>query len=344
MRRSFRERNPLTMGVVGVLVVAAAVFLAFNLTIFSGGTGYHAAFTEASGLKPGEEVRIAGVKVGKVSSVGLEGDHVKVDFKVNGGVRFGSNSRAQIKISTILGSHYLELQPAGTGQQSTRHEIPTSRTVPSYEVVPALQDLSGQLQKINIPQLGKAFDTLSATLQYSPDNVRKTLAGLRKVSRAIASRDDELNSLLGHTKNVSALLADRSDDLAELVSNSGLLLQEINKRRDTISSLLSGTIQLSQQITGTIDENRATLHPSLVNLHRVVNILTRNQTNLTNAIHVLGPFVTTSADATGNGRWFDGFLQNLIPLPITVKPPQPPIDDSRKKNGKSSTGTLPNLH
>ncbi|HEY0694576.1 MAG TPA: MCE family protein [Kribbella sp.] len=321
MKRSFRERDPLRMGIVGVVSVALLVTLTFNLTRLEGGTKYTAAFTEASGLKPQEDVRIAGVKVGKIKGVSLEGDHVKVVFTVAGKTHFGSRSRAQIKISTLLGAHYLEIQPGGAARQPPHSEIPTSRTTPAYEVVPALQDLSGRLEKIDVPQLSTAFDTLSETLQGAPDNVRGALDGLSKISRAVSSRDDSLTRLLTHSRNVTNLLADRSGDLATLISDGSLLLQEIDDRRATIRSLLSGTVSLSQQITGTIEENDATLHPALVQLHNVVGILIRNQDNLDRAVQTLGPFVTTSGDATSTGRWFDGYLQNLIPLPASVAPP-----------------------
>jgi phospholipid/cholesterol/gamma-HCH transport system substrate-binding protein len=321
MRRSFRERDPLRTGVLGVISVTLLVVLSFNLTRLEGGTKYTAAFTEAGGLRPAEDVRIAGVKVGKVKDVGLEGDHVKVVFTVDGKVRFGTGSRAEIKIATILGSHYLDIHPGGAGRQSPHSEIPTSRTTPSYEVVPALQDLSGRLGKIDVPQLGMAFDTLSETLRGSPDNVRGALEGLRKVSRALASRDDSLSDLLRHSRNVTKLLGDRSGDLATLVSDGSLLLRELDDRRAVIRSLLSSTVSLSQQITGTIEENRATLDPALTQLHKVVGILLRDQDNLDRAVTTLGPFVTTSADATASGRWFDGYLQNLVPLPAKVAPP-----------------------
>jgi phospholipid/cholesterol/gamma-HCH transport system substrate-binding protein len=334
MKRSFRERDPLRMGMVGMATVSLLVLLAFNVSSLQGGTKYKAAFTEASGLKPNEDVRIAGVKVGKVVGVGLEGDHVKVAFTVKSGLRFGTRSWVRIKIATILGAHYLEIQPGGDGRQQPRSEIPTSRTTPSYEVVPALQDLSGQLQKIDVPQLSTAFNTLSETMRGSPANVRGALAGLQKVSRAIASRDDSLSDLLRHTRNVTSLLANRSGDLAKLVSDGSLLLQELDSRRAVVRSLLSGTVSLSEQITATIEENRATLHPALVQLHRVVGILLRNQDNIDHAIQVLGPFVTTSADATSSGRWFDGYLQNLVPLPASVAPPA----------SKPGGDTLPNVN
>jgi phospholipid/cholesterol/gamma-HCH transport system substrate-binding protein len=317
--RPFRERNPLPIGIAGLATVGVVTALAFNLQHFAGGTTYSAAFSEAAGLKSGEEVRIAGVKVGKVESVGLEGDHVKVKF--TSGRPFGTDTRAQIKIKTLLGSHFLALEPKGPGRQSPHREIPVSRTTAPYDVVPALQDASAQLGKIDTQQLAKSFDTLSQTMQGSSANVRGTLAGLQKISRAVASRDDELNELLKHTNNVTKLLADRSGDLATLVSDGGLLLQEINARRLVISQLLTGTVTLSQQITGTIQENQATLGPALKNLHRVVNILNRNQTNLDKTFQAMAPFTGEVADYTGSGRFFDVYLQNLVPLPASVKLP-----------------------
>ena len=316
--RAFAERDPLPIGIAGLATVGLLAVLAFNLQDLSSGTSYSAAFTEAAGLKPGEAVSIAGVKVGKVEGVTLEGDHVKVKF--TSGTPFGTDTRVQIKIKTLLGSHYLALEPKGPGRQSAHREIPASRTTAPYDVVPALQDASAQLAKIDTKQLAKAFDTLSQTMQGSSANVRGTLAGLQKISHAVASRDDELSELLKHSKNVTKLLADRSGDLAVLVNDSGLLLAEINARRQVISQLITGTVTLSQQVTGVIQENRATLNPALKNFHQVLNILNRNQQNLDTSLQLMAPFVTEAADATGSGRWIDNYIQNLILLPSSVQP------------------------
>jgi phospholipid/cholesterol/gamma-HCH transport system substrate-binding protein len=336
--RPFRERNPLPIGIAGLATVGLATLLAFNLQHFEGGTGYSAAFSEAAGLKPGEEVRIAGVKVGKVNGVDLEGDHVKVTFTSSR--PFGMQTRAEIKIKTLLGSHYLALEPKGTGRQSSHREIPVSRTTAPYDVVPALQDASAQLGKIDTQQLAKSFDVLSRTLQGSSGNVRGTLAGLQKISRAVASRDDELNELLQHSRNVTKLLADRSGDLAVLVNDGNLLLQEINARRTTINQLLTGTIALSQQITGTIQENHATIGPTLEHLHQTINILERNQSNLDKSFKLMGPFANEVTDLTGNGRWFDVYLQNLVPLPAGVAPPST-VTPATPKTGKPKKSPKP---
>jgi ABC-type transporter Mla subunit MlaD len=88
--------------------------------------------------------------------------------------------------------------------------------------------------------------------------------------------------------------------------------------RAAVRSLLSGTVSLSEQVTAAIEENRATLGPALARLHQVIGPLNRNQGNLEDALRGLASFVTTSGDAAGSGRWTDGYLQNLVPVPVSV--------------------------
>lgn len=108
----FRERNKTVIGAVGIVTIAAVLAGSFNLDSFIGGDEYTAQFSEAAGLRPDDEVRIAGVKVGKVVSVDLEGDKVLVEFRVND-ARLGEQSRADIRIKTLLGRKFLMVTPEG---------------------------------------------------------------------------------------------------------------------------------------------------------------------------------------------------------------------------------------
>src|SRR5690348_12128894 len=97
----FRERNPVPIGAIGLAMILALLLLAFNadrLPFIGGGTTYHALFADASGLKPGDDVRIAGVKVGKVTSVDLAGAAVRVGLKITSGSELGPDTHAEIKI------------------------------------------------------------------------------------------------------------------------------------------------------------------------------------------------------------------------------------------------------
>ena len=95
----FRERNPVIIGAVSLAVIAPLILGAFNaqdLPLIGGGDTYYAASPRPAGLKANDEVRIAGVRVGKVESVALDGDHVKVTFRVEDRLAdFGAQTRGR---------------------------------------------------------------------------------------------------------------------------------------------------------------------------------------------------------------------------------------------------------
>src|SRR5512144_2888001 len=100
--KPFRERNPFVVGAVGLAVLAGTVLAAFHLddlAALNAAGSYRAAFRDASGLVPGNEVRVAGVRIGKVTDVGLAtgtgGPYVRVRFRVDDkGVRLGEATGA----------------------------------------------------------------------------------------------------------------------------------------------------------------------------------------------------------------------------------------------------------
>ncbi|XRQ06208.1 MCE family protein [Actinomadura welshii] len=319
MRVSFRERNPVPIGLIGFAIIIVLVVLAMNLQnipFIAGGTTRTAAFKEAAGLEPDEEVRIAGVKVGEVKDLELDGDKVKVTFRVDDGVELGDRTEASIKIKTVLGAHYLELTPRGKGELG-RH-IPVERTHVPFEVVPAISELSRRVGAIDVEQVAKSFEVLSQTFENSPEEVRASLQGLRRLSDTIASRDEELHELAGKAKDVSKLLADRNQDFAALVQDGDKVLRAVQARRDVIHQLLIRTVTLSQQVNALIRENEQQLKPMLANLQRVNKVLLKNQQNLDRILQLFAPFARQFSDVTGTGRWFDSWIQNLLPIPASI--------------------------
>lgn len=319
--KPFRERDPLTVGIVGLVVIVALIYAAFNaqnLPVVGGGTTFRAQFSEAGGLQTDDEVRVAGVKVGTVTGVDLVADHVTVSFRVKG-AWIGNTSTAAIKIKTLLGQKYLAIEPSGSRRLSARQEIPLSRTTSPYDVVDAISQMSVESSQIDTKQLATALNTLSATFADTPEDLRLTVSGLSKLSKTISSRDGALRELLRQTRQVSGTLAARSGQLTTLISDGNLLLTEITKRRAVIHALLQSTITLSKQLSGLVTDNQRDLKPALTQLSGVVKVLQKNQTNLDRSLKLLGPFVTVFADTLGNGRWFDTYLQNLIvPGPVDL--------------------------
>jgi phospholipid/cholesterol/gamma-HCH transport system substrate-binding protein len=318
----FRDRSPVAVGAVGVTTLALLAVAAFNadsLPLIGDGETYSAAFSEAGGLKPGDEVRIAGVKVGKVDEVDLDGDHVKVTFRIKGEPGFGTRTRAAIKVKTILGAKYLALQPKGPGQLAPGSEIPLDRTTPAYDVVAAFSDLTTTTEKVDTAHLAKALETISTTFEDSPQDVKASIKGLSKISRTVASRDQALRELLDHANGVTGVLSERSGEFATLVRDGDKLFKEITRRRAAIHSLLKSSAALGIQLSGLVEDNEKEVGPALKGLNQVVTMLERNQASLDRSVRLLAPYVRVFTNTLGNGRWFDSYIQNMVAAPVVPR-------------------------
>ena len=324
--KPFREQNQVTIGVVGLTIIGLIMLAAFkaqDLPLIGGGTRYSAQFSEAGGLKPNDEIRVAGVRVGQVRSVELDGTHVRVDFVVDRGVKLGDKTGAEMKIKTLLGQKYLKLNPAGEGRLKEGSEIPLDRTVAAYDVVTAFTDLANTTERIDTAQLARALDTLSTTFKNTPAEVRASLDGLSRLSRNVAKRDDELKKLLEHSNVVTKILADRNQELVKLLKDGNTVFQAVQARRALVHELLVSTQKLAAQVTALVRENRKDLSPTLQKVNAVLATLLANQNALDASIRGLAPFARVFTNTLGTGPWFDTYVQNLVPVPEVPLPAVP---------------------
>lgn len=317
-------RRPVLLGAVGLLVIAVTAVLTFfleDLPFFGGGERHTADFTEAAGLEVDDEVRVAGLKVGAVTDVGLHEGRVRVGFRVTG-VRLGDRSRAEIRIKTLLGQKYLAVD--SEGRDPLTGTIPVERTTSPYDVIEAFSGLSDTVGRIDTDQLAQSFQVLSDTFRDSPHHVKQALEGLSALSKTISSRDEQLASLLEGANRVSGVLAERNEDFAALITDGNLLLEEISHRRDAIARLLDGTRELSRQLSGLVADNQAQLGPALEQLERVTDVLRRNQEAFDRGLALAGPYYRLLNNSLGNGQWIDTYVCGLVATPGQERRDCPP--------------------
>jgi phospholipid/cholesterol/gamma-HCH transport system substrate-binding protein len=305
---------PVRTALAGLTVLALGVLTALNarsLPVIGDGTTYAAEFTEAAGVSEGNDVRIAGVEVGRVSNVALRGDHVLISFRVKG-AWLGDTTGAAIRLKTVLGQKYLALDPRGEGTLDPGKPIPRSRTSVPYDILAAFGELSSTVDRIDTTRLAKSFDTLSATLANTPQSVRAALTGLSRLSDTLATRDQQLATLLGNTRVVSQTLVDRDAAVRQLLEDGNQLLAEVGDREQAISSLLDGSRRLATELSGLISDNETQLGPLLTQLDQLTSMLQRNQDALAAGIRGFAPLVRLGTNLSGNGRWVDGYLCGLV--------------------------------
>lgn len=308
------------IGIVVILALTAGSFMLDSLPLVGAGPKYSAHFSEAAGLTDGNEVRVAGVKVGVVTDVELEGDTVVVGFRAKD-AWLGDDTRASIQIKTVLGQKYLALAPAGTQEMDRSEPIPLDRTTAPYDVVTAFSSAAETLEKIDDEKLAQSLDTLTGAMQASPEEFRGAVDGVARLSRTLSSRDAELRELLEATRTSSEILADRNDDFRRLIIGAGQLLGELNARSEALKLVLASTRGLSIELRRFVADNEAEFGPTLDSLDSALEILTDHEAELSKSIHNLAPFYRLYANLLGTGRWFDSVVTNLIPPGI----PEPPF-------------------
>lgn len=311
--RRYTDRAILRLGAVSVVAVLVVMAASFNLQKFPGfrGTGYHAVFSDASGLRPGNMVQVAGIRVGRVNDIDLGGDRVTVHFTVDGDVQLGAETSASVEVLNLLGEKYLQLTPQGTEQLDAGETIPLERTDSGYDIVGVLSDLTTTTERIDTRRLGTALDTLSQTLDGSSEEIRASFDGVARLSRSIASRDAELQTLLRRAESVSTLLADRRGDLTTLMRQGDLLLRELRSRQEAIHALLVNTGELARQLSGLVRDNQAQLRPALADLREVLVLLRDRRAQLQRLVGAVGPYAEILGNIVGTGPWFDAYVVNL---------------------------------
>lgn len=315
---NFRERNPVPLALIGALLIVALLYVgvnAGNIKFISNRKTYHAEFAESAGLEKQNEVRIAGVTVGQVSKVALDGDKVRVTFKVDAGHKIGADTTAQIKLETLLGTKYLQITPSGSAP--LKADIPLAHTSVPFEVYDAFSILAAKSAALNVNEVAKALNTLSDTFGNSNGDAQAAIKGLGAISKTVASRDDQVQQLLSETSSVSAVLSSRDTDLIKLFGDASLVLQTVDQRKVVLEKLLQDTSSLAAQLTSLVKDNRSQLDPLLDQLHDVVNVLGANIGNLDKSVALLGPTSRYLTNAFGTGRWLDVYAENIL-IPDTI--------------------------
>lgn len=303
--RSSAWRNPRIVGLVIGSVLTVSLVAALSLSFISFGTSsYSADFARSGGLKAGDEVRIAGVGVGEVKKVELAGDHVEVTFTLDDDVHLGADTRAEVKLATLLGNKYLQLAPEGLGDLED-NRIPLAHTHVTFDVQEAIEAGGTALGELDANKIQRALRTVSDAYRHTAPGIRASLDGLGSVSRQLASRRDQLEALVTGASDVVTVLQRRSKDIVRLMNSSDLLMREIVARRQSIDELITGTRTLAAQLSGLVGDHAAGIGPFLDRLVAVTDLLDERSEEIDRALKVIGPAARYYVNATGNGPFVD---------------------------------------
>lgn len=308
--KKFRERSLMLIAAITAVILVIGGFFALDFASFTE-TTYSCDLTTAVGLQPGDVITIAGVRVGSISGLTLDGGVAKATFQIGSNYHLGSMTSAEVKILNPVGVEYIELVPSGPG--SLQGTIPVSRTTVPGTLVSDLNGLTQETQQTNIPQLVKSLQVLTQTFAANtPAQTKQALDGVASLSAVLAGDQQNVEQLVTQADQLTSVLNGNSSQLVELIGQSALVLQVLEQRQTALNQLLTTTTQLTTQIDHIISGDRSALDPLLANLASVSAELAADSSNVSKAIPLLAAFSRYSANVTGSGPYADFVAPTLI--------------------------------
>ncbi|WP_369690287.1 MCE family protein [Nocardia miyunensis] len=302
MRRPVEEHSKLSLGLISVTGIVAVLVAALLIT--SAGVGdvrYEAEFAQAAQISAGDAVTIAGVPVGTVDGARLEGDHIVVTMKIGKNVALGADTKASIKLTTLLGSRYIELRPIGRGSIPD-HRIRISNTVVPYDLPQLLENTTTLFEQVDADKIGQLMTSLSNQLAGTPALIPQVLRNIQNLSSVLAERRGQIGSLLASTTQVTNVVRGQQADLGALVENGTAMLQEIVSRRAMVQQLFDATTKLVGQLHTIAVEDRPEIDKLITNLNAFLQTLANNDQLLRNSLQILPVPLRNFANATGSGN------------------------------------------
>lgn len=266
-----------------LVTVLATALLAATIRNGAGGEtrGYHAVFSDATSLNVGDDVRMAGVKVGNVESVKVADNRLAgVDFTVNKSVSLPQGTVLQLRFRNLVGQRYISVEPP-TGAQTS--------LLPGYEF-----GLDETKPALDLTMLFNGFQPLLKFL--APEDVNNLSAQIISVFQGEGST---VESLLSSTASLTTALADKDKVIGELIDNLTLVLTTVNDRSEQLNS----TIITLQRLVSGLSEDRKTIGSTLDGMGRltvsVADLLEDGRAPLKGSIKALGDLSTQLANAEG---------------------------------------------
>lgn len=303
-KRTLESYNKTWLGVLGLTVIAVlmgGIVLYGALDV--GTTSYRGEFAQSAQLGKGNQVTIAGIQVGTVEGVKLAGDHVVVTFNVRNGVHLGADTQASINMTTILGSRYLALTPAGGGDLKD-HTIRMANTEVPFDLQRTLAGATSTFEALDADRVVASVKTLTQNLQGLPDALPEALDNMQSLATIIGDRRDQLGTLLNNAETLTTMLRNQKADLGVLVLQGRDLLSEIATRRAAVQRLFASATTLIARAK-TILADEPALNKLLANAREFTAMINSHDALVRNILQSMPITVRNLANTTGNGNALD---------------------------------------
>jgi phospholipid/cholesterol/gamma-HCH transport system substrate-binding protein len=291
----------LLLPLLAIAVIVAVVGPARNL--LGGHWDYSADLPDAAGVRPDDDVRVAGVDVGDVRSIAARGDRVHVEFRLDRDVPLTVDTRTEVKLATLLGKRYLNLTPGKGARLTEGGNVNLTHAYGSYTLERFWIEHGGDVGQFDMSALSGAVDVLARDLSGSPAANRDALDGLADLSEITQRRDAQVGRLLTATRSVTDEAVAQRKQLVQLMTRGDKVFRMVESRKEAIDALLRDSRALVVQLTELAKRNRVPMTSALHDLRVVLGTLVQHRDDLAATLKLADPAMRLYVNSAGDGPW-----------------------------------------
>ncbi|TPG32055.1 MCE family protein [Mycolicibacterium hodleri] len=254
---------------VAMLLVAAGLVVVFGQFRFAAGSDFHATFTEASRLKAGQDVRIAGVPVGSVKSVELNPDNtVDVAFDVDSRYQLYTSTRAAVRYQNLVGDRYLEIT-SGPGEL---RKLPAGATIAKENTEPALDldallgGLKPVLKGLDGNKINEISNAVIELLQGQGGSLSTLLASTSSFTQDLAARDQLIGDTINNLNAVLGTVDEKGAQFDATVDQLQKLITGLAENRDPIAGAIPPLATATNDLTNLLKDSRRPVQGVIENI------------------------------------------------------------------------------
>jgi phospholipid/cholesterol/gamma-HCH transport system substrate-binding protein len=288
--KAVTERNPKIVGLIGIVVmlIAIAAILLLNRSIFASGYDVTARFPNAAGISKGTDVMVAGVKVGSVTSVKVNGNAVNAQLSINHSVQLPHVTTAAVQVETLLGVVDVTLLPvSGWSDPLRAGAFITNTSVPTefYQLQNTAHRL---LVKSNAKALNALIESLASITKGKQTQVAQIIDGLGKLTTTVDQRSGQVSQLIDSANTLSSTLAARDQELVSIVNNLNVVSTGLAQHSADLSNLITNVDAMAGQTNSLVTQDSPALNALLASLHTDLNVVSQHQVDLAEGVSYLG--------------------------------------------------------
>lgn len=269
-------RTAIKFGGFVALCLAFTLWLAFTIgnISFEGRYELTATFEDVSGLLIDDNVKVAGVVVGKVTSIDVEGGRAEVTFNVKNSVKLPADSTVAIRWRNLIGQRYVYLYP---GQASTTlrdgQDIPLERTKSVIDLGELFNRLGPIVAAIDPHQVNQFLDSFTKALDGREDTVSKALDDLAVLASGLAERDQAIGRMIENLDTVAGTIADRDAQIRSTIDNLVDLSTTFSGNTDVLDAAITELGAFSRDLAFLLDNNEGQIDRLLTRVADITDIV-----------------------------------------------------------------------